>query len=85
VARAAVMAGQSWSMTEMWCGPPTDLRKDAHAYPSCSNCIDILPMMLCMRKPIARVQGGFKLVVNTRKGEKDVRAGRSFDKGPKGK
>jgi hypothetical protein len=69
-------SGQTWSMTEMWCGPSTDSRADGHAYASCSNCMDILPMMLCTRKPIPRVSRGFTLVIHTQRGEKNAAAGR---------
>jgi hypothetical protein len=75
-ARAYLTRGQNWSMTEMWCGPPTESREEGHAYWSCSNCIDILPMMLCLRKPVALMRGGYKLVVS-KQGKKEASAGRN--------
>ena len=67
---------QTWAMTEIWCGPNTAARREGLPYRSCSNCRDILPMMLCSRQPVAKQEGGFKLVLNTHKGKKDALAGR---------
>lgn len=79
VAREQVSKGATWSMTEMWCGPDTDIRKHEVAYESCSNCVEILPMMLCMTAPLnphEKDQDGFK-TKHSKQTKNAMKAGRN--------
>ena len=78
--RKSLPADLTWSMTEMWVGPSDGFHENGVIYESCTNCVQVLPMMLCGLQPIALVdKSGFTLVAGKQQ-KKDMRAGRPGDR-----